>query len=254
VLRGRTALETGLLLLPMAISSGIATPLAGRLYDRIGPRALVVFGYVVLAYNTWELAHLTAATSIRFIAFLMLLRGLALGTTVQSTFTTALGAVPIRRVARGSSLVNATRNVIQAIGVAVLATLLAGPLSPEVRAADRARQLEAAGEPPGLCVPGGPSAPAGAGGAVPSGEVSAASAPTSAPEGRTAKAPASPGAPSASSRMPEGAAACAEHLAGFSDAYMLTFVMSLVALLLGLTLPGWPGPWSGRTGLAAEDD
>jgi hypothetical protein len=181
---------------------------------------------------------------------------------VQSTFTTALGAVPIRRVARGSSLVNATRNVIQAIGVAVLATLLAGPLSPEVRAADRARQLATAGEPPGLCVVSAAAAATAASpsarGAARPGTGSDASGRLSAPSGTPADAANartdSPAGRSASPAMPEGPAACAEHLAGFSDAYMLTFVMSLVALLLGLTLPGWPGPWSGRTGLVAEEE
>lgn len=227
-LRGQTAFHTGIILLPLAVTAGITTPLAGRLYDRIGPRALVVFGYLILVYNTWELAHLTATTTMGYVAFLMLLRGLALGTTVQSTFTTALGAVPIARVARGSSLVNATRNVIQAVGVAVLATLLAGPLAPQVRAADHARQVRATAEPPGLCVAGAPR--------------TGTAAPT-AGAARTSPAP----------RMPEGAASCAEHLAGFSDAYMLTFIMSIVALLLGLSLPGWPGPWSGRTGLVAEE-
>jgi len=38
-LRGQTAFETGLILLPMAITGGFATILAGRLYDRMGPRA-----------------------------------------------------------------------------------------------------------------------------------------------------------------------------------------------------------------------
>ena len=41
-LRGRTALQTGFILLPLALTSGVITPLAGRLYDRIGPRVLIV--------------------------------------------------------------------------------------------------------------------------------------------------------------------------------------------------------------------
>lgn len=124
-LRARTSLGSGLILLPLAIAAAIATPIAGRLYDRIGPRPLVVFGFLVLVVNTWQLSHLTMTTPIVFIMFLMALRGLALGTTVQTTFATALGSVPRPRLARGSALINATRNVVQSIGVAVLATVLA---------------------------------------------------------------------------------------------------------------------------------
>ena len=151
----------------------MTTPVAGRLYHRIGPRPLVCFGYAVLVYNTWELAHLRADTAIRWIAVLMGLRGLALGTTMQSTFTTALGAVPLPRVARGSSLVNARRNVVQTLGIAVIATLLASTLTVAMQAA----------------------------------------------EGRPTDRRTAPSAP---------------------------------ALVLGLTLPRWPGPWSGRDGLLTE--
>jgi EmrB/QacA subfamily drug resistance transporter len=123
-LRGRTSLESGLILLPLAIAAAVAAPIAGRLYDRIGPRPLVIFGFLVLVVNTWQLSYLTMATSIPFIMFLLALRGLALGTTVQTTFATALGSVPKARLARGSALINATRNVVQSIGVAILATVL----------------------------------------------------------------------------------------------------------------------------------
>lgn len=124
-LRARTSLGSGLILLPLAVAAAIATPIAGRLYDKIGPRPLVVFGFLVLVVNTWQLSRLTMTTSITFIMFLLALRGLALGTTVQTTFATALGSVPKLRLARGSALINATRNVVQSIGVAVLATVLA---------------------------------------------------------------------------------------------------------------------------------
>ena len=50
----------------------------------------------------------------------MALRGLAGGLTVQTTFVTALSVVPQRLLPRGSSLVNSTRQVVQAIAVAVL--------------------------------------------------------------------------------------------------------------------------------------
>src|SRR5579885_3102788 len=48
-LRGRTPLEAGLLVLPLAISAGIVTPLAGALYNKVGGRWLIAFGSILLA-------------------------------------------------------------------------------------------------------------------------------------------------------------------------------------------------------------
>ena len=53
-LRGITALETGLILLPLAITGAISTVIAGRLYDKVGPRPLVGIGFGVLVINTWQ--------------------------------------------------------------------------------------------------------------------------------------------------------------------------------------------------------
>src|SRR5438874_330082 len=41
-LRGRTALQTGLILLALAVTAGIAMPVSGRIYDKVGPRPLVI--------------------------------------------------------------------------------------------------------------------------------------------------------------------------------------------------------------------
>lgn len=130
LLRGQTAFEAGLTLLPMALASGVATPLAGRIYDRVGPRPLLVVCYGLLAFNTWQLAHLGADTSMGWIRWLLVIRGIALGLTVQTTFTTALGVVSPPEVGRASSLINATRFVVQAVSVALLATLLTAFLVP----------------------------------------------------------------------------------------------------------------------------
>lgn len=123
-LRGEPALRVGLVLLPLAICAGLLLPLAGAAYDRIGPRVLVVSGFALLTYNTWQLAHLTAATSIPFLVLLTAIRGIALGLTVQTPFTAALADVSHAALPRATSLVSSTRYLVQAYGIAVLATLL----------------------------------------------------------------------------------------------------------------------------------
>ncbi len=236
VLRGRTALETGFILLPLAVAAGFATPTAGRLYDKIGPRPLIITGYAILILNTWQLSQLQADTSIGWIMFLLALRGLALGMTVQTTFVTALSDVDLPKVPRGSALINATRQVIQSIGVAVLATILASTTSVATKQFQEESQARAAENAQagihtpafGLC------------------ETPGVDPANNLPAG-VAQAPAEVQNQVRSSIQ----TACSEQVAGFEKTYHFTFYVAMLALFLGLFLPGWPGKWSGRGGNGA---
>lgn len=233
-LRGRTALQTGLILLALAGAAGIATPLAGRIYDKIGPRPLVIVGFSILIINTWQLAHLQGTTSISFILFLLALRGLALGMTVQTTFTTALGSVPLQLLPRGSSLANSTRFAVQAIAVALLATVVTSTLSPQVQALQQQAQAQE-----------GPSNTASFGVC----ETPNVATQDNIPPDAAAKLKEMPAASATQAKQKIRAgvqAACDENIAGFEKAYQLTFYFAIAALLLGALLPGWPGKWGGR--------
>lgn len=212
ILRGRSALEAGVILLPIALTAGVFTPLAGLFYDKVGARPLLVLGFGLLAINTWQLGQLQADTPIRWIVFLLALRGAALGMTIQTTLVTALSVVPPELTARGSALSNATRQVVQSIGVAVLATVLAATLSPGL-----SDQLEAFRK----------QAPVATSGA------------------RVELCALPPGvAPPQVYGLVQQF--CGEYIQGFHNAYHLTFYAALLAMLLGAMLPGWPLHWSGR--------
>jgi DHA2 family multidrug resistance protein len=225
-LRGQTAFQTGLILLPMAVTGGVATILAGRLYDHIGPRPLLAIGFGILIVNTWQLSQIKADTPISWIMVLLALRGLAFGATIQTTFVTGLSAVRLPDIAQGSSLTNATRQVFQAIGIAILATVLASTLSPKIYAL----QQQFLNSPPqtgvaplAICQPAG-------------GTKLAASLKPGDP----------PPAPIPAQVAPLLGEACRENIAGFEQAYRITFFAAILAFLIGLLLPGWPFKWAGR--------
>ncbi len=132
ILRGKSAFDTGLILLPLAIASGFATPIAGLLADKIGPRPFVVAGFGLLAFNTWQLSQIDLNTDIGYILFLVTLRGLALGLVIQTSTVAAIRDVPPPQIARGTSLINATRQTIQSIGIAILATVLASAITVKI--------------------------------------------------------------------------------------------------------------------------
>ncbi|MGE5601833.1 MAG: hypothetical protein ACM30E_02210, partial [Nitrososphaerales archaeon] len=203
---------------------------------RIGPRLLLGAGFLLLVVNTWQLAQLQADTPITWILFLLALRGMSLGMIVQTTMVTALSVVPAPELARGSALTNATRLVIQSIGVAVLATVLVSTLTPDVRAAQTAFEQSPAAQAQaqaGLC-----EAPRVA-------FANAANARTVALTNTDARRTQGSG-PDPAGMAALKDPACQENVAGFERAYRLTFFAAILALILGLMLPGWPGKWSGR--------
>jgi DHA2 family multidrug resistance protein len=123
-LRGLNALETGFLLLPLAITAGLVVPFAGKLSDKIGARPLAITGFLLLLLNTWQLSNLALDTNLVYIGFLLALRGAALGLVVQITQQVALRDIEPGALPRASSLVNSSRLIFQSMGVALLATLI----------------------------------------------------------------------------------------------------------------------------------
>jgi DHA2 family multidrug resistance protein len=231
--RGRTALDTGFILLAVAATSAFATPLAGRLFDKIGPRAIMVVGFAILCVNTWQLSKIEGSTPINYIVFLLALRGLAVGLTLQTSYVTALSSIPLNLLPRGSSLLNSTRSVVQAVSVAALATLLVGSLSADVKAQQDKMQetLIANSTPFGVCETPGVAAednlPPGVQDSLASVSFETASA--------------------TKSKILAGLkTACDQSMQGFESAYQTTFFASIGALVLAAFLPGWPGKWGGR--------
>lgn len=123
-IRGLSPGQVGLVLLAQPLAAAVASPISGHLYDRIGPRAIATLGFLLLVVSTWGLVQLDAETSIAHIQLVLVIRGLAFGMTIQTTFTTALAVVPRDRVARASAFVSATRFTIQAVAIAVLASIV----------------------------------------------------------------------------------------------------------------------------------
>src|SRR5215470_8777624 len=82
-LRGLSAFNAGLLLLPQAFASLITALIGGRVVDRFGVRVVVIPGLVLLAFATWQLSSLTLFTPYGWLQVLFVIRGLGLGLIIQ---------------------------------------------------------------------------------------------------------------------------------------------------------------------------
>ncbi|HEV2653682.1 MAG TPA: MFS transporter, partial [Ktedonobacteraceae bacterium] len=123
-LRGLSAFQAGLLLLPQAFASIISALIGGRVVDRVGVRVVVIPGLVVLAFTLWQFTFLTLDTPFLWLQGMFVLRGIALGLIIQPLNVSALSDINPRRFAQASSLYTVVRFVSTSLGIAVLATLV----------------------------------------------------------------------------------------------------------------------------------
>lgn len=123
-LRGFTAIDSGLLLLPGALVMGILGPVAGKLYDMIGIKPLAIFGIGVMTYATWELTHLTMDTPYSTIMGIYVLRSFGMAFIMMPIMTAGMNALPARLISHGNALVNTLRQLAGSIGTAILVTVM----------------------------------------------------------------------------------------------------------------------------------
>jgi EmrB/QacA subfamily drug resistance transporter len=124
--RGYTALESGVRTLPMTVMVMLIAPLAGRLSARIGPRPLMVCGMFVMSLGLFSLTRLTIDSSywtVIFPSFVFVGAGVSM--SMPTTTGVAMGSVDPARAGIASGVVNSSRQVGGALGVAVLGSIAA---------------------------------------------------------------------------------------------------------------------------------
>ncbi len=122
--RGQSAFQAGLILLPQALASMVSVIVGGRLVDRIGVRAVMIPGLLILALATWQLSFITLYSPFWWLQSMLILRGLALGLTIQPLTVASLSEIRPRQLAQASALNTVNRAIASSLGIAVLATLV----------------------------------------------------------------------------------------------------------------------------------
>ncbi|EAX49019.1 drug resistance transporter, EmrB/QacA subfamily [Thermosinus carboxydivorans Nor1] len=123
-IRGYTAMQTGILMFPSALTAGLMMPVAAKLADKFGAKPVVVVGLFFLAAGTWPLMYLDLDTSYEHVMLVMILRGMGLGLFMMPVTVLGLNTVPLPKISRASALNNAIRQVSGSFGIAVLSTVL----------------------------------------------------------------------------------------------------------------------------------
>ena len=120
---GVDPLVAGIALIPSTLPIVLAGPLAGRAFDRIGGRAPLVVGFLLLAASGIALALAAGAISAWALIPGLVLQGLGLGIVLTVNDPTGLTAVPERDQGVAAGMLNTSEQLGGAIGIAVLVAI-----------------------------------------------------------------------------------------------------------------------------------
>src|SRR5215469_5732350 len=121
---GFTAFDTGMALMPGAISTAISMLIIGRLLNRIDGRWSIVFGTLLFAWSTWLLGGLTVQAGYWDVFWPRVVQGFALGFLFVPLTTISLGDVPVPKLAGATGVFTLLRQLGGSLGIAILTTLL----------------------------------------------------------------------------------------------------------------------------------
>lgn len=119
-----SAATAGLILLPGSILNGLLSPLMGHLFDRFGPRVLMIPATIVLAITMFTLSRLTAETSIWVIVVCYILLMISVSATMMPVETNGLNQLPKRLYPHGTAVLTTLQPVAGAVGVSVFISLM----------------------------------------------------------------------------------------------------------------------------------
>jgi EmrB/QacA subfamily drug resistance transporter len=124
IIRGRSPLETGLLLIPQGLGAAIAISIAGALTDKLGARRVVPVGIALALAGTFAYTRISVDSAYWYLAGALFLIGAGLGATITPSMAAAFQDLTHAEIPGATSAINVVQRVAASLGTALLAVIL----------------------------------------------------------------------------------------------------------------------------------
>ncbi|WP_071396899.1 DHA2 family efflux MFS transporter permease subunit [Bacillus tuaregi] len=114
----------GLLLLPGGIINGVLSPVMGGLFDKYGPKWLVIPGLVIVIGSLFGFSTIDLETSSAFLIAMHIFMMLGVSMIMMPAQTNGLNQLPRELYPDGTAIMNTLQQVAGAIGTAVAISIL----------------------------------------------------------------------------------------------------------------------------------
>ncbi|MFD5893792.1 DHA2 family efflux MFS transporter permease subunit [Streptomyces sp. NPDC060366] len=122
--RGYSALDSGLLIVPLAVAQMVFAPRARLVVDRFGARAVCTGGMLLVAAGLAAFALFDATTPVWVLCLVFFVQGAGMAHIMPPVTVAVMQALPREKAGSGSAINNTFRQVGGALGIAVLGSLL----------------------------------------------------------------------------------------------------------------------------------
>ncbi|HLQ96570.1 MAG TPA: MDR family MFS transporter [Pseudogracilibacillus sp.] len=123
-MRGFSAMESGIAILPGALINGMMSPITGKIFDRYGAKWLAVIGFTIITLSTFAFTNLGIGTSILTITILYAIRMFGISMVMMPATTAGLNQLKDSLIPHGIAMTNTLRQVAASIGTAVIITVM----------------------------------------------------------------------------------------------------------------------------------
>ncbi|MFD4700335.1 DHA2 family efflux MFS transporter permease subunit [Streptomyces niveus] len=130
--RGYSALDSGLLILPLAVAQMVFAPRARLVVERFGARAVCTGGMLLVAAGLAAFALFDATTPVWVLCVVFFVQGAGMAHIMPPVTVTVMQSLPREKAGSGSAVNNTFRQVGGALGVAVLGSLLSSTYRGEI--------------------------------------------------------------------------------------------------------------------------
>jgi DHA2 family multidrug resistance protein len=123
-LLGFNAMQSGFTLMPRSLAMAVLMPVAGRFYNRLGPRVLVGSGLLIAGAAFYSMSKLTTSVGYWDLFWPQLWQGVGFSLIFVALSTAALSTIARPNMTAATGLYNVVRQVMGSVGIAIAATTL----------------------------------------------------------------------------------------------------------------------------------
>ena len=121
---GLSAFMSGLVIMPGAILNGIMSVYTGEIYDKYGPRLLILIGFIILIATTASLSFLKYDSSYTMLVVVYAIRMFAVSLLMMPINTAGINALRNEDISHGTAIMNFGRVMAGSLGTALMVTFM----------------------------------------------------------------------------------------------------------------------------------